>query len=801
MNNNNNKRSNNNRPRRKIGKNKTWRQNNNTQRKVFVPLGNKKKLTTLQKQQVRFTNKRSAVQKGGPGLTKAEKRREYINNRLEEKYKFDIRGPRSHVMELESTVVNPAISITVPTEPNRFAAVIMGVISYALDRGWSLDTTDDSFPYLAWVYQSKMLMQAAQGAVPFSGNVPRWMNILCQALIKKEVSYRGGQITYNFNFDQNTFDNNYLQTMGPYSGYKYNLGIKTTSTINGKIPVMGMPAGYTDQLGQQATQNLWLFLQSREASDPKHKMEPINKKNSLTKDISAYAFFDTFPGGGQNDTGGWFKETYCEVSTTRPLFSCFAKIPSDGLLEMRSRVKLRLFSGDAVMLGGMAVGALKEKQLALKTPPVVKFVDFLELADVYLRVLNKAITISTQQSFFSQEAMNNSNVFVDKLQCPLTFLEFLLLFRATCMLILTDNYALQGLFPRGVVNNSNEFVVYNVGVNTYPIYFGNLMLIPKLLQENLLALRSRWVASGALGTANPVMVRSCLGQYAYDQLNSKDYNVEYVIENTTYTGSIFITPPTGYVDICLIDGSYVSGTTTKYAAINDPVYLAPLANKFNLWIQGLGNTIRNLNSCATDGGINALSMIHFTTHWLTDTGPAQILDWKKTDKKLIEKESRDLKAVRKERKAFEKRMGMNPTSVYGSKQLIALSVGHQVIDSVWTGFQQYFVTPTNSINPATNYEDATYYVSMAGYMREPRQISGASGSNAFMTLESRHENFADLMVKTPFAMETSQDKALADADKKGEGGILGGVIQALSGAVGHAAVDVGAQMLGEVIPF
>jgi hypothetical protein len=795
MSNNNNKRSRNNRARGN-------RNNKKPQRTVFVPNRRKKPLTPLQKQQVKFTSKRSQVQKLGPGMTKSEQRKKYINDRIEEKYKFDIRGPRSHVMELESAVVNPSISITVPTEPNRFAAVVMGIISYALDRGWSLDTTDDSFPYLAWVYQSKMLMQAAQGAVPYSGNVPRWMNILCQALIKKEVAYRGGQITYNFNFDQNLFDDAYLQTMGPYGNYKYNLGIKSSSTINGKIPVMKNPLGYTDSLGQQATQNLWLFLQSRESSDPKHKMEPINKKNGLTKDISAYAFFDTFPGGGQNETGGWFKETYCEVSTTRPLFSCFAKIPSEGLLEMRSRVKMKLFSGDAIMLGGMAVGALKEKQLGLKTPPVIKFVDFLELADVYLRVLKKAIEISTKQSFFSQEAANDTNVFVDKLQCPLTFLEFLLLFRATCMLVLTDNYALQGLFPRGVVNNSNEFVVYNVGVNTYPIYFGNMMLIPKLLQQNILALRSRWVASGVLGSANPVMVRSCLGQYAYDTLNSKDYDVTYVVDNTTYTNSIFIPTPGTYYDISLIDGSYNIGSMdNKYAAINDPTYLAPLANVFNQWIQGLGNTIRNLDSCATDGGINALSMIHFTTHWVTDTGPSQMLSWKKTDKKLVDKESRDLKAVRKERKAFEKRMGMTPTSVYGSKNLIALSVGHQVIDSVWSGFQQYFVTPTNSINPATSYSNATYYVSMAGYMREPRQISAGAGSNQFMTLESRHENFADLMVKTPFAMETSQDKALAEADKQGEGGILGGVIQVLSGAVGHAAVDVGAQMLGEVIPF
>jgi hypothetical protein len=779
--------------------------------KVYRLQKNKKKAAF--KQQSKKLQKKRAQIKTSTKVVKVEDtnsaRIRMLNDRLKMQYKNDLRGPFSQEMSLESRVVNPTIPIAVEVSANAFATIILGVVSHALYRGWSLDTLDDSFPYQAWVYQSQFLIQAAIGGKPYAGNVPRWLNYLCQAFIKTHVNYRGGEINYNF-VVPDSMNTNYMQTIGP-PAYQicYNLGIKTSSLgPNGLIPVMGPPATYTEEKGQVASQNLWLFLESQYKNNPICAMEPFNVKNEMTKDISAYAFFMNGPGGGMYNTGGWFKRVFCEVQPGHPIFSCIAPVPTSALLLDRGYVKYYLGSGDGVMLGGLLSGQLRAHQLSYKTPVVPKFIDFLELADVYALTLMKALQLKTQQSFFVTEMQNNSNYFNDHCQCPLTLQEFLLLFRATVMLAITDNYCLQGIYPRSANSNSNEFVVYPTGVNTVPIYLGNMMLIPKLLQENILALRSRTVVAGVKGKYNPVMVKSCLGQYYHDALSTDDYMVNYTYADQELSSNVFYVNE-AEVPVSLIDGatSGSSSTGTVYLAINDPSYLVNLAAKYNQWIQSLGNFIRDLNSISTDGGVRALSVIGMTQHWQNIvSNEEEKLPWKKTPDELlhpVKKPVNNVKRESEEKIAFRKHISSFsvPSAAYGTKKSIAVSVGYQVFDIVWTQFQQYWVCPINCINPPTNDLNNTAYLKMAILMREPRQISEGAGSVQFASLGGKHNNMAALMVKTPFAATSSQDLALRELANKSQSGILGGLVESIAGAVGHESVNVAAKLLGQAIPI
>jgi hypothetical protein len=729
-----------------------------------------------------------------------EKRTETLNDKLIEKFQYDIRGPFSHVMDLQSRVVNPTIPISVYSSAQAFAGFMIGVVSFAFCRGWTLNDLDDNYPYWAWVYQTNYLINIAKGGTLKTGNVPLWMNLITQAIIKTTARYRAGQVSYQFDITD-TFDDNWMQGIGPTNvATKWLNGVQSTSANVNGFPVIDQPLPYTEENGFMATQNMWLFLQK--IGHPMCEMVPSNKVNCMTRDVSAFAFFDIGPGDGYADTGGWFKQVYNEIDPSRPIFSCFAVPPKKGILVNRAKVKLKLFSGDAIMLGGMLTGGLKVNNLTVKTPPVIKYVDFLEIADVYCRVIQKAISLRTQQSFFATEIANNPNYYDQNLQCPLTLQEFLLLLRATCMLILTDNYCLQGTYPRvPASSNVNEFVVYPVGSNTYPVYFGNAMLIPKMLQENLLALRSRWVAHGKLGNKNPVMYKSCLGQYSKDSLVLEDYDVTYTVEGVDVTANAFFVE-SSEVPISLIDGASTLGTTPAYVAINNTGKLFELTNTFNKWIQSMGNTIRSVNPCTTDGGISALSVVHSTSHWLDMGSPNSTLPWKRgKNSSKIKRDSSEIKRNKEYEASLVRRNLVSLSTVYSSRKSIAISVGYEVVDAVWTQFQQYFVFPTNNVANPTTQGNNTSYLEMSAYFREPFQISLGSSSGGFSSLSAKHENFANMMIKSPFAAESAQDKALEQMDKQGTGGILGTVVAGLAGAVGHAAVDAGASLLGEVIPL
>jgi hypothetical protein len=725
-----------------------------------------------------------------------------INKKLRVKFEHDVRGPNAIMSGFESRLLNPTIPISVPVDVNTFTGPILGVVSYAITRGWSLFTTDDSYPYWAWMYQSYLLIQASQGGIPATGNIPRWLSYLIQAVIKKTVNYRGGSVSYNFDVS-GTQTTDYIQPIGPsFNSRHWNLGVKSSNLVNTMIPVITDPAAYDLKKGEEATQHMWLFLQKNDLThNPKsqarmHEMIPFNEANIMTKDISAYAQFEIAPGGGYRGTGGWFKQIYNEIGVTRPVFSCFSPIVPNIMPLNRSRLKLRLGSGDAVMLGGILASTLDSNNLSYKTPVAIKYIDFWEFFDVLARALRFAAELRTETDEFVANYANNNNYFNENIQCPLTIQQVALLLRATMSTVFTENFMLQGSFPRYAVNvQDNEFVVFPISINTYPIQYSNSMLLPKMLQENILALKGRTLMNGLGGSRNPIMLKPALGAYASDQFVRSDFVVEYTIDNAPKQGYLFA-DDANETHIDIIDGHYTGNNGSSYACINDPSFLNQLGAIWNEWIQSMGDHLRMLGSISNSNGIDCLACIQMTSHWTPVADKKKKKKSKKSDDDCTDEEPYDVVT-----KKLSKRLKNISVGPYASRKLITITSASSIIDDAWTSFQQYFVLPINKFETINNLRDATNPLTMAGYLREPRNMPAGAGTVRFMTISDRNENFAALLTKTKFAQDTSYEKLMAKFEQEGQGGILGQLTQVLTGTIGHAAVDVGSKLLGNAIPI
>lgn len=714
-----------------------------------------------------------------------------LNQRLKIAFKNDYRGPQHFSGDLQTIASNTAISTQVPIDPNTFAGVILGAISYALNRGWSLNVQDDNYIYFAFVYQTQLLVNAAQGAVPQSNTVPYWLSLCLQAVLQTSVPFKIGHMAYAANITT-PINTAAEQLIGP-TAYKhvYSLGIKESSLVNGMFPVVGAPASYSEEEGAKATQSLWIYLEALHKNDAEsfHRMVSSGKANVMTKDVSAFATVQGFPGGGFAGSGAWFREVQLEVPIRRPIFAVFSESPEIGFTN-RGANQLRLTSGDSITLGGCLVSEFTEEELKVKLPPIIKYNDFLWFADIFCRAIQSAIQLRLETAAFLENIASDPDYYETTVQCPLTMQNFLLMFKATMMIVFKDNFKCQGTYPRSASSKSDsEFVVYPVGVQSYPIETTEGMYMPQMMQQFILNVQSRSVRRG---TANPKILLSCLGEYANTNLFTEDYPVTYEIEGVTITKPIFVVDK-AEVEISRIDGYFVSNPD-GICAINDPSAILPLIAQFNGWIVAQGDHFRRLTTVDADPGVNPLYAGDMTMHW------SPVGREKKSKKKVPskEKKSKSKKVV----SVYKKLGNVNivENGIYADRMRIAVSCGHLELGSLYTGWHQFQPLPVNKISSASSASENTGYQRIAAQCKEPIQIPQGSGSVNFASIAAMNQAAAELMVKTKFAEDTAQELMIDELSETGHAGMLGTFGAALLGEVAKAGIGVGAQVLQNVTP-
>lgn len=711
--------------------------------------------------------------------------------KIAEVFFHDPRGINTLSEDLFLDTANDSIPIQVLADAEAFAGVILAVISEAIRKGWSLNTLDDSFIYWAFVYISNLVVSAAKGNIPEAGDVPKWLAYLCQAVTRTSVKSRGYNISYNFVVD-NDVALDWRRNVGPLVyGHQWNVGKKTASLVNGCVPIIGPPAGYTDENGRLAATDLYNFLRAAFDDNDMHKMTPINEDNRFTHDVSAFAVRTITPGGGYVDSGGWFKQLGHEVPIFYPVFGVFSRNEKVENLTRGSNY-LSSFSGDTSYTGHTLITDC-EDSLHVKTPPVFKFMDFNEYLSIVAYWVTFMIGKRIEDPEFEVGINRAFDFYETEVQCPLKLWEVALLLRAACMLAFSDSQvAGQTLYPRVATDASdNEFVSFVSGFGTSSIPGGSQMLLPWRLKEAIVLVKSNVILDSRGGKKNPSITETILGQMALDRLDAKNYKNIYV-QGTATTEYFAFADDSGDAIISYIDGKSGNDLT----AINDPSCLVALAERWNLWVNGQMNA-RHLSNIEGDSGPSILAGANMTLLWTNEikAPPPNKQPKTKAEKKAMA-----------QRKAFKERMaGGRPQLVvetpYTKRSVLAITSSYTPFTSAWESFQQYMPLPQNLVTDVKSPGDNTGARKMQALTREGVQMTLGEGEELFTTLDERHRTFASLMVRDKYGKDNAMDMFFMNAMATGDGGILGRLLSVVgnvfNGSPGGAVIN----SIAEAIPI
>jgi hypothetical protein len=716
-------------------------------------------------------------------VEKKEIRQENNDKSLREKLdKVNFFDPRSTENTSEKVYMddsNPVIPFTVPTTGEALIGPVIAVVTYAVQRGWTLNVDDDDYPFQAFGYISQLLEQAAKDGVPANIMIPHWLSLIVQAIQKTSVKAASGQYEYAFNVLQ-SYTPADLVPMGPLAYVRnWCIGVKTPTLVNTIFSELSTGTAYDPLKGEAAAQSLFLYLSNQQPNHPRHRMVSVSDTNAMTRDASAFSVATITPGGGFGDVGGWQTIQSLEIPVYSPVFACFKAGTGQQFDNARAPCFNRTFSGDGLQLGGLLIQDIGDKQLHMKARPLVHFVDFLELGDRMARIVQRAIMLTSQSPDFLEEYANDPTGYVARLTNPLTLQEMLILLRAVVMQANAETqFKYMSLYPRTASQNSNQFISYMCGVGTCAKPGSVGMQLPLFVRENILALTGKKLNASRSGTENPTFFASVWGQYYSDVLSPSDYTTTVTVGDTTVSIPAFYENESEET-ISLIDGS----TGSTYVAINDPAAIAALAVKWNLWMREMSNVFYATSTIGSDSGCPVLYSGCSTLHWANQGQSLQLANGKKMTLPIPSKQRR--KSLTKEMKRFSAYQ-TQVTSPYDSKYALAISTYALPYAAAWETILQFFQFPINliagNVDPPApgNY---TSYTRIAAYMNEPHQLPLGTGSVNFMSLGERNDMAANLCVKTKFAEQDVIQQFLNEVQNHGEGGILSSLAASLLGAV------------------
>jgi len=694
----------------------------------------------------------------------------------------------------DSSIENPSITYEVPLTAQALSEGMYAVVCFAVSRGWQQSAGLPDYVYWAFVYGTKILIAYATNTTVQSPEVPKWLNIIGNAIMPKtSVQFGSGKAAYIFSLDDPTAEPAPIVDLGPLvfnrQGTLYIPNITgVPGPVNNLFFTMIPPGAYTDDGGKKAWASLCQFLQNVHShkSDPRtamHKMVASNLTDKYTYEASAYANTSQTPGGGGANTGGIGTQVSNEVPIRVPLLAAF-KVSSSTLGSDPARYPIftRTSSGDVLCAFGQMVHILSPFQVQRKAYPYFKCVDFLEFGEVvgyWAQALAKKYVTDPQNI-----AVGSDPVTLAQPICPLTLQEMLLCLRSVFMNLLKDTqFMTQGLYPILPSSmNDNQFVAFVAGTGTGPLPGVTDMLLPLSIVENMRALTGRVNMGGKGGKFNPQFWAPVLGQYLLDYLDEDQFTFTNFDESDV---SVF-TPAAGSVvkkieigkdgkpvrifaaetPIGLIDGK--SGV--DFIAINDPGSLNTLIERWNQWVINLSSFSMTLNSVGTDAGINALCTVTTTNHWDDIENPPSV------DKK----KSLEPKVPRLGRFGNVSDDDLSP---YNTRSLLSVTSHDVFFAASWETIQQHWVKPINHSFTGGNLQTFSNFNRIRALFREPHTLTIVENDLTGSTLQNLHLKFAELMVKARNSEPNAHERFLLEMDKTGRGGILSSLVASLAGPI------------------
>lgn len=761
--------------------------------------------------------KGKAINKRAKGDTKGK-----TSVETKEQFKVDPRNnaARSDLGE-ELAVDNQQdqIAVQVPVSALTVQGVAMSYVTYVLSKGYMANADDNSYPYYAYVYLIKILLNAMGNVAPLTDTLPFWLLSLVRALSPKSSNFRSGIISYTWALDSPAYvAPNALQPIGP-GAYpsNWNLWVPTTGDAASDLfPIGQVPDSYgsTDENGALAWANLTQFMtRRRSAEDPyalMHALFPIaTTKTPFDKDVSAFAQNNWQNGGGWNYTGGPFDLLEHEVCIRNPILSCLSG-PTQYEQQTPNRFPTNvIYCGtDALFLGGWLATMCTKRTLNTRiyhdatdkankcVLPRFKFIDFLEFVDVCGQWMVQLIQAFAADPQFQQSFTSTGGYPVPNLICPLTLQEFSLLLRSVLFQIFKNTQpSVQAMYPRLPNNNTdNEFVAYVSSATT--CFLSNIdMQLPLPLIENMYAL-----TIGVLKMSGELFI-PVLGQYALDALLSSDYVATIPVGSEgTETVSVFtegpymkkrsiakssstskirvivdkgVVPKPDIVEIALVADviSLIDGknqSTGDYICINDPTRLAQLATIWNNWVLSWPKTYSSaLGSVATERGINALYSTNMTRHWIPVS----------SGKKMPQPD--DLDVVIDSRISSKKYLVSGPYSV---KNEIAITQQSKLIANPYESFQSKWILPCNRADENNSIGAESAFVRYSSMLGEPfSQTRTGLGDGAALSMI--HAIYASKMVHSRTSDEDDWDSEIKTLSARGHAGILSGLVADFVGGI------------------
>jgi len=332
-----------------------------------------------------------------------------------------------------------------------------------------------------------------------------------------------------------------------------------------------------------------LLQKMADLSDNKRMQIKDDKYRSvLTADVSTFARSYVYNGDYISPTGGFYKDIESEVNITAPSLASYGVY---GAQDLRAPLKLTPYSGD----GATAFGhPLHPTFLTYfnKRPPSYKLIDF---EWVYYTLVNVAVAAI-------EKLLENSGKTQTGPLFNYTEQDFRIMLRQALMTVFDTQYFVQFITPLRFSSNENGFAPFHASGGTCPNVNFSHMLVPKLIQENLAALRARTYKNPNDKSQNATCFIPVLGRYiedvpAFFTYKGSDGNTWDVFNNAI-----------SQQNINLVNGA---SSASQYVNLNSNYYQGMLSD-WNTFMQDVSTVTTITTTIAGDGGPPGLGILFYT---------------------------------------------------------------------------------------------------------------------------------------------------------------------------------------------
>lgn len=680
----------------------------------------------------------------------------------------DIRN-RSTTMSASSNqelvTVNDQVVIGQDLLNDACSGLAYGFVSAALNKGWQNFASSPASPYYAWVRLSQGFANAALSNTSYFQNVPLSVALVIQALTPKQIPYYGGKIAYKF-INPTTSSVPGATGTATVNSY-YCLNVLGSAMVNSIWPVVVAPAGYSDSLGVDALADMFQFMSDKGDSEL-CKLVSAAALNEMSNNSSAYQPATGAPGTGWGGFGGPHVIISGEIKPRSPIFSCIVKSPSaNQVYPGRGIAGSKEFGTDPVFCGAALSTVLRRKQLNVKSPPVIKSLNFYE----FVHTLAKTLAYASQTALQDVQIVGSIDAGASVVQdyiFQITFQDFQLLLAN----VLRAAYASTQCLVQTMINNAagdpnTTFIPFMMNQNTVPAMDAINMQMPLAIKEMINSNTGRINYGSRGGDANPTFVFPVLGKFENSFLDAADYTVGF--KGVTYP--LFQVPPTTATNttkvsaedpINVIDGR--SGSA--FVALNDNFALKYLLTLYNGRFDKLKPFMDTSAQYSCDGGPAVLNQTGVTKHIVIGDN--------------------------ERRRHFKETKVASNLATY---QIAGTTFGFDVIKSAYQ-LTENWVSPCNMIVGAGNSNaSVTNFQKMSVVFKEPRQLANTTAGVPTTNVLMNGDLLALTLVHDRNGEDSELTKWLISQGDKGQAGILSDI----GGAMAAAGIQAGATQLGNVI--